>query len=70
VKIEIRQGDKHESGKAEKNHGADPPFAIVVLFHFGTSHWITNAQHGEPFRPAAERRRNKWSWLQVSAAEV
>jgi hypothetical protein len=50
LKIEARQGKEHECGKAEKNDGADPPFAIVVLFHIGTSHWFVNARAGERFR--------------------
>ena len=55
------QGKEHERGKAEKYDGADPPFAVVVLFHIGTSRWTTNAPYAQavppPFRPSAAMPR-------------
>lgn len=59
LKIEARQRKEHERGKTKQNDGADPPFAIVVLFHIGTSHWITNAPPRKPFR--RWMGGNKWS---------
>lgn len=47
---EAQQRNEREGGKAEKNDGTDPPFAIVVLFHLRTSLCGTNARTPERFR--------------------
>jgi hypothetical protein len=46
LKIEARQRKEHERGKTKQNDGADPPFAIVVLFHIGISHCISTRRNG------------------------
>lgn len=50
LKIEARQRDEHESGKAKNNDGTYSPLAIIMLFHIGTSFGRANACARGTFR--------------------